>query len=95
MLEALVGGLAERLTEHFTTADPGDRSTRHLRVLLLLVGFGSLVGLLLLAARQLLHVYAPETGARRVFPDIDVPERLGAPYGGGHIACRSFAPDGR
>lgn len=89
-LESLVNKLVEEFSGYFERREAPASAARTLRMILLLTGVLCLLGL---AAMGLaLFVRNSDKKEKRVFhfPEVDVPERLGAPYGGGSVTSRRF-----
>jgi hypothetical protein len=90
ILESLVLRLAEGYRGYFERLETPVATTRSLRMVLMISGILCLSGLAVLGIGLVLC-----GGDRREktvfrFPAVDVPERLGAPYGGGSVAARRF-----
>jgi len=88
--ESLVINLVEEFSAYFERSEAPISSTRSLRMILLITGTLCLLGLVTMGIGY--FVRSSEKKAKRVFhfPEVDVPERLGAPYGGGSVTSRRF-----
>lgn len=89
-LESLVNKLVEEFSAYFERREAPVSATRNLRMIFLITGALCLLGLAAMAVG--LFVRNSDRKKKRVFhfPEVDVPERLGAPYGGGSVTSRRF-----
>jgi hypothetical protein len=89
-LETLVTGLCEGIEAYFARKEAPADGGRSLRLALVTVGALSLLALCGMGLGWLMGRAERRQMEVRVFPEVDVPERLGAPYGGGCGGSGSF-----
>lgn len=94
-IEALTVRIADGIDDYYRRRAAPPPPGRSLRVSLLLVGGVALLTLGGLLAAHFTRRAGFGSAAEFRFPESDRPERLGAPFGGGHIASRSFAGNPR
>ena len=92
-LETLVADLVSGYDLYFDRLDTPAPKGRALRLGLLTIGGISLVGLAVLGIAWLMRRSGMEVPLTFRFPEIEVRERLGAPYGGGNVSSRRFGED--
>ena len=83
-------GLAEGVTEVFDERQEEPATNTSTKMIVLAVGLIAATGLIALLIVAGLRRAEAKSLERYVFPKIAVGVRLGAPYGGGKISCRSF-----
>lgn len=90
-LEALTDGLLRRYREYFEQRESPLPAGRNLKVALAIAGVACVLGLGALGLGALAR-RADASDARKsyIFSPVEIPERLGAPYGGGKISSRRF-----
>lgn len=89
-IEALMAEICEEIEAYFAKKEAPAESGRSLRLALVTVGALSLLALCGMGLSWLSGKADRRQAETRVFPVIDVPERLGAPYGGGGGGSGSF-----
>lgn len=89
-IEALVVKICEEIEAYFARKEAPVESGRSLRLALVTVGALSLLALCGMGLGWLTGRADKRQAETRFFPVIDVPERLGAPYGGGGGGSGSF-----
>lgn len=94
VIESFLMQLCENVEGYFERKSQPADDSRSLRLALLTVGAMSVLALCGMGIGWLLAKGDRQRDRRKIFPAVDVPERLGAPYGGGGWAS-SFGPDGR
>lgn len=82
-VESLVTAICREIEAYFSRKEAPVDSGRSLRLALVTVGALSLLALCGMGLGWLMGKADNRQSDTRVFPDIDAPERLGAPYGGG------------
>ncbi|MFM2199739.1 MAG: hypothetical protein RLZZ505_3171 [Verrucomicrobiota bacterium] len=82
-IEALVAGICQEIEAYFARKEAPVEGGRSLRLALVTVGALSLLALCGMGLGWLMGRADRRQAETRFFPEIDVPERLGAPYGGG------------
>lgn len=90
-IETLTMKIADGIDDYYQRRSAPPPPGRSLRVNLLLVGGIALLTLGAVLAAHFTRRADTGSGAELQFPESRRPERLGAPFGGGHIASRSFA----
>lgn len=89
-IEYLTRNLANGIAAYFQRRAEPPPAGRNLRIGLLAVGSLAVVGLAaILLAPLLRHPSISPAGTFR-FPEVERPERLGAPFGGGDVTTRKF-----
>lgn len=88
-LEALVGNLVSGINDLFERREAPPPRARSLRTGLLILGLLALLSLTAIAVGALTRLKSMSPVPPRYFPQVDRPERLGAPCGG-HVVGRSF-----
>ncbi|MFD2255227.1 hypothetical protein ACFSSA_00935 [Luteolibacter algae] len=91
-LELLVTDLCENFDQYFQRKKAPANSDRSLRLALITVGALSLLALAGIGLGWLMGKSDAKQAETRGFPQYDIPERLGAPYGGGCGGCHHFGP---
>jgi hypothetical protein len=91
-LENLITELCSRLDGYFELRASPLEGGRSLRLALATIGALSLLALCGMGLGWLMGKADSKQAQTRLFPEVETPERLGAPYGGGGGACRSFGP---
>lgn len=91
-LEALMDNLVLELRGYFERRKEPPPRDRSLRLALLVVGGLSLLALGALLAAALSRLPALSGTRAFHFPPVKLPERLGAPAGGGKVVTRAFRP---
>ena len=91
-LQNLVTELCDRLDEYFELRATPAEGGHSLRLALVTIGALSLLALCGIGLGLLLGKADAKRTQTRMFPQVEIPERLGAPYGGGGGACGSFGP---
>lgn len=89
-VEKLVTEIAAGLTAWFKLREAPVDSGRSLRLALITVGALSLLALCGIGVGWLMGKAEKKQSDVRIFPEIDIPERLGASYGGGGGATNNF-----
>lgn len=91
-MKNLVTKLLQKYREYFLQRDAPGPADRNLKVALVIAGVACVLGLGALGLGALAR-RADASDARKsyVFPPVEIPERLGAPYGGGKISSRRFS----
>jgi len=89
-LESLVNKLVEEFSAYFERSEAPVSAVRTLRMILLITGTLCLLGLGAMGAGLLVRNLDRNKGRILHFPEVDMPERLGAPYGGGSVTSRRF-----
>lgn len=89
-VEALVAEICKEIEAYFAKKEAPVEGGRSLRLALVTVGALSLLALCGMGLGWLAGRADRRQAETRVFPVIDVPERLGAPYGGGGGGSGSF-----
>jgi hypothetical protein len=82
-LKTLVSEISTGLQEYFERKKTPVDGSRSLKLTLVTIGFLSLLALCGMGLGWLMGRSDKRQAERRVFPHVDVPERLSAPYGGG------------
>lgn len=90
-IEALTTTLAFEFNDYFEQLNEPPPEGRPLRFFLLTIGGITLLALGVMAAAFVSKLPSMKKNQTFRFPEVDRPERLGAPYGGGDIAARRFA----
>lgn len=90
-IEALMVGICAEIDAYFVRKEAPVEGGRSLRLALVTVGALSLLALCGMGLGWLMGRADRRHAETRVFPEIDTPERLGAPYGGGCGGSRSFS----
>lgn len=88
----LVNVICEEIDAYFARKEAPVETGRSLRLALVTVGALSLLALCGMGLGWLMGKADRRQSKTRVFPEIDVPERLGAPYGGGGGGSGFFGP---
>jgi hypothetical protein len=91
-VETLVAGICAETDAYFARKEAPVDGDRSLRLALVTVGALSLLALCGMGLGWLMGKADRRQSDTRVFPEIDVPERLGAPYGGGCGGKGFFGP---
>ncbi len=86
LIESFLTELCANIDGYFERRNQPHDGSRSLRLALLTVGAMSILALCGMGIGWLLAKADRKQFRRRVFPPVDVPERLGAPYGGGGAA---------
>ncbi|RYD36049.1 MAG: hypothetical protein EOP87_06200 [Verrucomicrobiaceae bacterium] len=95
MLETFVTRLTEGYNEYFLRKDMPVSRERSVKMGLIIVGGAAALALLGLMAGLLVRRSDNRGGGRCFyFPEVQVSERLGAPYGGGEVSSRRFGRGG-
>lgn len=94
-VEALVVRICDGIEAYFARKEAPVDSDRSLRLALVTVGALSLLALCGMGLGWLMGRADRRQTEIRWFPEIDVPERLGAPYGGGGGGTGSFGRRGK
>lgn len=89
-LEKFVSELCQNLDAYFERKKKPVDGSRSLRLALVTIGALSLLALCGMGLGWLMGRADKKNSLVRIFPPLDVPERLGAPYGGGGGASKSF-----
>jgi hypothetical protein len=93
-LEALVLGLVDGFTRYFTRQEEPATAERSLRSGLVVVGLACSAVLLAMGVAWQVRRGDRRSTLRFLFPDVGIPERLGAPFGGGTVTSRRFRGNG-
>lgn len=93
-LDTLVAGISTGLEGYFERRNAPVDGSGSLKLTLATIGFLSLLALCGLGLGWLMGRSDKRQAERRVFPPVDVPERLSAPYGGGGGGYGSFGNGG-
>ncbi|MBC7979832.1 MAG: hypothetical protein H7Y36_04650 [Armatimonadetes bacterium] len=89
-IERMVSGVAADLKAYFERKEAPVKGGRSLRLALVTIGTMSLLALCGMGLGWLMGKADSKKSAQRLFPDIEIPERLGAPYGGGSGSAHFF-----
>lgn len=89
-LEKFITELCGNLDDYFERKKMPVDGSRSLRLALVTIGALSLLALCGMGLGWLMGKADRKQSMVRIFPPVDVPERLGAPYGGGGEASKSF-----
>lgn len=89
-IETLVAQMCGEIEAYFVRKEAPVENGRSLRLAMVTVGALSLLALCGMGLGWLMGKSDRRQTETRVFPEIDVPERLGAPYGGGCGGSGSF-----
>lgn len=89
-VEKLVTGIVTNLNAYFTKKEAPVTGGRSLRLALVTIGSLSLLALCGMGLGWLMGKADKKQTETRVFPMVNIPERLGAPYGGGGGASGFF-----
>ncbi|WP_411827005.1 hypothetical protein [Luteolibacter sp. AS25] len=92
-LDNLITNITVKLEEYFTRKENPESSGRSLRLALVTIGALSLLALCGMGLGWLMGKSDTKQSVTKVFPQTDIPERLGAPYGGGAGATSFFGID--
>ena len=82
-LETVITGICEGLQGYFERKQAPVNGSRSFKLTLVTVGFLSFLALCGMGLGWLMGKADKRQAERRIFPPVDVPERLSAPYGGG------------
>jgi hypothetical protein len=93
-IEAFVAELGRNISEHCERKEAPVDNSRSLRLGLVTVGALSLLALCGMAIGWLMGRSDNRRAERLIFPTLDVPERLSAPYGGSGGGYARFTPRG-
>lgn len=94
-IEQIVTEIVQGLNEYFEKKEAPVAGGRSLRLALVTIGALSLLALAGMGLGWLMGKADRKQSETRLFPEIDTPERLGAPYGGGCGAAGFFGPPGK
>lgn len=89
-LETLASTLVKELESYFQRRNAPPPAGRSVRLALLTVGGLALLSLVAIGIGALVRLTSMAGKRRFRFPQVDRPERLGAPGGGGNVAVRRF-----
>jgi len=89
-IEALTLKLAEACQAYFHRADEPLPKGRTARLVALSLGVGAVVTLIALGLGQVVRRSGGGNSRTYHFPETDLPQRLGAPYGGGKVMVHRF-----
>lgn len=96
MLATFVTRVTEGYNGYFLRKDAPVSGERSVKMGLIIIGGASALALLGLMAALLVRRSDDRGGGRCFyFPEVQVSERLGAPYGGGEVSSRQFGKGGR
>jgi hypothetical protein len=90
IIASLIRSLSSGFTEAFIRRQTPPPAGRSLRMALVAIGGLALLALGTLGLGWLLRRSRSHGAVRRSFPTVEIPERLGAPYGGGAVTSRRF-----
>lgn len=91
-VEALMFNLADGFESYFVRRAAPPPPGRTLRLALLTIGALTILGLAAIFVGSLTRLRSMNRQQRFRFPPVDLPERLGAPGGGGSVTTRRFKP---
>lgn len=94
-LEKLITEICGNLKEYFARKEAPADGSRSLRLALVTIGALSLLALCGMGLGWLMGKAETRQSQTRAFPEIEVPERLSAPYGGGCGGTGYFGPPGK
>jgi hypothetical protein len=89
-MEVLISRVTDGFTQYFIRKDNPLPQGRTLRLGMVVIGTASALALIGMAAAWLLRRSERSGGGNFFFPETEVAERLGAPYGAGKISSRRF-----
>ncbi len=89
-IEALIDNITGELNQYFSQRDAPPPPARSMRLMLLTIAALCLVGLATIAVVVLSRIPSMTKQTIHRFPEVDRPERLGAPCGGGNVTVRSY-----
>jgi hypothetical protein len=89
-LESLTSTLVAALDDYFTRRKAPGNPGRNLRLGMIGAGILAILALVAMAVIWLMRRSEEETSRVYHFPEVDLPERLGAPAGGGAVTARRF-----
>lgn len=89
-VEKTINGLTTAITRLLDEREAAPPGTGMLRTAILGIGLLALCALVVLLGRTVLRRTDAKHRGRLIFPRVHVGARLGAPYGGGKISCRTF-----
>lgn len=96
MMESFVGKMVAGYNEYFTRKNAPVPQERTVKVGLIIVGAAAALALLGMLAALLVKRSDRRGGGRcYYFPEVQMSERLGAPYGGGEVSSRRFGRGGQ
>lgn len=94
MVESFVHPLVQGYNEYFQRKNAPLSQGQSVKMGMILIGGAAALALLGLLAALLVKRSDNRGGGRcRYFPEVEMAERLGAPYGGGEISSRRFGRD--
>jgi len=94
-VETLVTSVCTEIEAYFARKEAPVETGRSLRLALVTVGALSLLALCGMGLGWLMGKADRGQSNTRFFPEVDVPERLGAPYGGGCGGTGNFGAGGK
>ncbi len=90
MLKSLVLGLESEIADYHDIPPASWANAEGLTMIAVFSGFIIVIALIGMLVRQLLIASSHQSDRKYYFPEVQVSERLGAPYGGGWISEKSF-----